>query len=73
VFILLERASEYFLNGGEPLAHWTSDGKNLVLGSSNYGEDGGAGLFQVNADGFGLTRIPGVTRAIGPDWQPEQR
>ena len=68
---LLARASHYFPNGGMPLAHWAPDGKRLVLGSSNRGEDGGAGLLLVNADGSGLTNIPGVTQVIGPDWQPE--
>ena len=67
---LLARASRYFPNGGMPLAHWAPDGMRLVLGSSNVGEAGGAGLFLVNADGSGLTRIPGVTQAIGPDWRP---
>jgi len=67
---LLARASHYLPNGGQPLAHWTPDGKRLVLGSSNYGEDGGSRLYMVNADGSGLTRIPNVTRAIGADWQP---
>jgi hypothetical protein len=68
---LLARASRYFPNGGLPLAHWAPDGKRLVLGSSNYGEDGGAGLLLVNADGSGLTNIQGVTQVIGPDWRPE--
>ena len=68
---LLAGASGYFPNGGQPLAHWAPDGKTLVLGSSNRGESGGAGLYIVNADGSGLTRIPDVTQAIGPDWQPE--
>ena len=68
---LLARASRYFPNGGKPLAHWTSDGKQLVLGSSNAGEYGGAGLLLVNADGSGLTNIPNVTQVIGPDWQPD--
>ena len=67
---LLARASHHFPNGGMPLAHWAPDGMRLVLGSSNVGEAGGAGLFLVNADGSGLTRIPGVTQAIGPDWRP---
>ena len=68
---LLARASHYFPNGGMPLAHWAPDGKTLVLGSSNYGEDGGAGLLLVNADGSGLTSIPDVTQVIDPDWRPE--
>ena len=68
---LLARASHYFPNGGMPLAHWAPDGKRLVLGSSNRGEDGGAGLLLVNADGSGLTNVPDVTQVIGPDWRPE--
>jgi Tol biopolymer transport system component len=67
---LLAHASLYFRNGGKPLAHWTADGKKLVLGSSNYGESGGAGIYIVNADGSGLTRIPNVKDAICPDWRP---
>ena len=55
---LLADASRYFPNGGKPLAHWAPDGKTLVLGSSNRGERGGAGLYIVNADGSGLTTIP---------------
>ena len=68
---LLARASHYFPNGGKPLAHWAPDGKTLVLGSSNYGEERGAGLLLVNADGSGLTAIPDVTQVIDPDWRPE--
>jgi Tol biopolymer transport system component len=68
---LLARASHYFPNFGLPLAHWAPDGKTIVLGSSNYGDDGGAGLLLINADGSGLTNIPDVTQVIGPDWRPE--
>ena len=31
----------------------------------------GAGLYIVNADGSGFTRVPGVTDAIDPDWRPQ--
>jgi Tol biopolymer transport system component len=68
---LLARASHYFRNGGMPIAQWTSDGKKLVLGSSNYGEDRGSVLYLINADGSGLTRIPRVKDAICPDWRPQ--
>ena len=69
--MLLARASHYFPNGGQPLANWAPDGKRLVLGSSNRGENGGAGLLLVNADGSGLTNVPDVTQVIGPDWRPK--
>jgi TolB protein len=68
---LLARASRYFPNGALPLAHWASDGKQLVLGSSSYEAYGGAGLFLVNADGSGLTWIPDVANALSPDWRPQ--
>jgi Tol biopolymer transport system component len=67
---LLAQASHYFPNGGVPLANWAPDGRKLVLGSSNIEETGGAGLFLVNPDGSGLTRIPSVAQAISPDWRP---
>jgi TolB protein len=69
---LLERASQYFLGGGNPAigSRWSSDGKKLVLGSDNTGADGG--VYIINADGSGLTRIPDVTQAREPDWRPAQ-
>ena len=51
---LLDRASHYFPFpwAGDPIAHWTPDGKKLVLGNSEaYFK--GAGLYIVNADGSG--------------------
>lgn len=71
---LLAHASRYFPNGGWPVAHWSPDGKRLVLGGSNrpdpVGADG-AGLLLVNADGSGLTNVPDVTQVICPDWRPK--
>jgi Tol biopolymer transport system component len=74
VVTLLDRASfDYFIGGGIPIARWTPDGKKLVLGSDNPsgGSWVGKSLYVVNADGCGLTRIPGLTRALDPDWRPE--
>ena len=61
------------------VSSWSPDGKKLVLGSDDsWGASqpqyidpkAGAGLYIVNADGSGLTRVPGVTDAIDPDWRP---
>ena len=61
------------------VSRWNSDGKKLVLGSDDsWGASqpqytdpkAGAGLYIVNADGSGFTRVPGVTDAIDPDWRP---
>lgn len=68
---LLNRASHYFPDGGEPTATWTSDGRKLVLGSSNIGETRGSRLYLVNADGSGLSMVPNVKHAICPAWRPE--
>jgi Tol biopolymer transport system component len=59
-----------YRQGAVPLASWAPDGKKLVLGGSELGWSNGTGLFLVNRDGSGLTRIPGVTQVIEPDWRP---
>ena len=69
---LLARASHYFPNGGiaaRALGPGRQDGS--CWGAATVGEDGGAGLLLVNADGSGLTNVPDVTQVIGPDWRPE--
>ena len=67
---LLAHAPSVINPSGEmALAHWAPDGKRLVLES--YDGWAGARLYVVNADGSGLTRVPGVTRASGADWRPE--
>jgi Tol biopolymer transport system component len=68
---LLDRASHFFPDGGEPTAAWTADGRSLVLGSSNVGETRGSRLYIVNADGSGLSLVPNIEHAICPDWRPE--
>ena len=68
---LLDRASHFFPDGGEPTAAWTADGRALVLGGSNVGETRGSRLYIVNADGSGLSLVPNVEHAICPDWRPE--
>ena len=68
---LLHPALGYMPDGGEPTAAWTADGKALVLGSSNYGERFGSSLYVVNADGSGLSQVPGVRNALSAAWRPE--
>jgi hypothetical protein len=67
---LLDHARRHFPSGGAPIAAWTSDGRKLVLGGSGFGETRGSGLYIVNADGSGLTKIPNVTDAICANWRP---
>lgn len=68
---LLDRASDFITGGGEPTGAWTSDGRALVLGSSNCGEFRGSALYVVNADGSGFSQVPNVTDALDPAWRPK--
>ena len=68
---LLHPALQYIPDGGEPTAAWTADGGALVLGSSGVGERLGSNLYVVNADGSGLTAVPGVENALSAAWRPE--
>jgi WD40 repeat protein len=67
---LLDWAQLYIPSGGEPMGAWTSDGRALVLGSSDWGERTGSYLYVVNADGSGLSQVPDVEDALSPAWQP---
>ena len=68
---LLQPALRYIPDGGEPTAGWTPDGRALVLGSSTWGETLGSNLYVVNADGSGLSQVPGVENALSAAWRPE--
>ena len=53
---------------------WSSDGRALTFSSSGAylsHSDDGSYLFVVNADGTGLSRVPGIERVFDPAWQPE--
>ena len=50
---------------------WSPDGKALALATSSWGADMGTRLYIVNADGTGLSAVPGVEAAMDPAWRPE--
>jgi Tol biopolymer transport system component len=50
---------------------WSPDGKALALASSNDGVPRGSRLYIVNADGSGLSAVPGIETASDPAWRPE--
>jgi len=51
---------------------WTPDGTALALASSDaYGMMSDSRLYIVNADGSGLSAVPGVDNAVAPAWRPE--
>jgi Tol biopolymer transport system component len=49
---------------------WAPDGKVLALASANDGVPRGSRLYIVNADGSGLSAVPGVETAFDPAWRP---
>lgn len=52
---------------------WTQEGAALVMATSAWGVDfaSGSGIYVVNADGSGLSVVPGVSGAFDPAWRPE--
>jgi dipeptidyl aminopeptidase/acylaminoacyl peptidase len=64
---LLEPVSDYAASDGQSrdaTLAWAPDGKALALATS-------AGLYIVNADGSGLSAVPGVGAALDPAWRPQ--
>jgi len=50
---------------------WTPDGKALVLTTDLQYSLHGTRLYVVNADGSGLSAVPGIENAIDASWRPE--
>lgn len=53
-------------------ASWSPDGKALVFAGNFWGPTPYTSLFIVNADGTGLSVVPGIEKAMDPAWRPEQ-
>lgn len=67
---LLEPLSD-FIDNPEAAVGWTPDGRALAIASNDGGGPGGSILYIVNADGSGLTAVPGIDKALDPAWRPE--
>ena len=50
---------------------WSPDGKALAVATNSINLPIGSPLYVINADGSGLSRVPGVTRAFDAAWRPE--
>jgi len=50
---------------------WSPDGKALAIASSSLFGMTGSQLYIINADGSGLSAIPGIDSANDADWRPE--
>jgi len=49
---------------------WSPDGNALAIASSSLFGMTGSRLYIINADGSGLSKVPGVGNADDPDWRP---
>ena len=68
--VLLDPVSEY-VDNLEATVEWTPEGKALVIASNDGGGPGGSIVYIVNADGTGLSAVPGIETALDPEWRPE--
>jgi len=68
---LLDPLSDYLMNNRRAAMSWTPDGKALVVAASDELEPDGSRLFVINADGSGLSAVPGIKFAWNPAWRPE--
>jgi len=74
---LLEPVSDYVRIGISEqndltvTAAWTPHGKALAVASSSYYGFVGSRIYVVNADGSGLSAVPGIENAVDPAWRPE--
>jgi dipeptidyl aminopeptidase/acylaminoacyl peptidase len=68
--ILLDQVSHY-LPGPYFSPVWARDGKAVVLANSDRRAAIGSGLYVVNADGSGLSKVPNTGAACDPDWRPQ--
>jgi Tol biopolymer transport system component len=72
---LLDRPSRYLDPEGKLGTRWapawTPDGKALVLTTDLPYSLHGTRLYVVNADGSGLSAVPGIENAIDAAWRPE--
>jgi len=50
---------------------WSPDGEALAIATNSINLATGSPIYVINADGSGLSRIPGITRAFDLSWRPE--
>ena len=70
---LLDQASRFMPSGlvGRWAPVWSPDAKSLALVTGSWGGDTGTRIYMVNADGTGLSAVPGVEAVMDLDWPPE--
>jgi hypothetical protein len=69
--VMFTRALTFLIADPYPAASWSPDGAAMVMTSSSIsGYAYGSPLYVTNADGSGLSVIPGVTKALDAAWRP---
>ena len=68
---LLEPASDYVTDDTSVAMGWTRDGRALVVAGGSGDTIHGSRLYVVDADGSGLSVVPGIETALDPEWRPE--
>ena len=70
--VLLTRALSLLIGDPWPRASWAPDGQAVAITDSTIsGWVLGSPIYIFNADGTGLSAVPGVTKANDVDWRPE--
>jgi Tol biopolymer transport system component len=68
---VLKPLSTYVANDPVALAAWRPGGTVLAVATYEPGSIVGSPIYVVNADGSGLSSVPGVTNAMDPAWRPQ--
>jgi Tol biopolymer transport system component len=71
--VLLKDLPQPFMDTEGPVLSWSPDGKAIVFAPTSHGDPfpTGTGLYIINADGSGLSMVPGEEHALDPAWRPE--
>jgi len=68
--ILIDPLPEFIPDDPYAAPAWAPDGKALAVASGDYTGEGSR-LYIVNADGTGLSAVPGIESAVDPAWRPK--
>lgn len=68
---LLKPVSDYITDDREVALSWSPNGKALAMASNDGDGLYGSRLYIVNADGSGLSAVPGIDNAVDPVWRPQ--
>jgi Tol biopolymer transport system component len=71
--VLLKDLPQPFMETEGPVLSWSPDGKAIVFAPTSHGDPfpTGTGLYIINADGSGLSMVPGEEHALDPTWRPQ--